>query len=90
MRRALLWDVVQPWRLDLPELDALAADGLRGLAAVSLPLRLGRRPRAGGMTRSFPPAVQWHASPTSGCCCGAPAVEGLQARASCIGASPRR
>jgi hypothetical protein len=50
---------------------------------------MGRLPHTGGVTRSFLPAVQRHAPPTSGYCGGAPAVEGLQARVGCIGASLR-
>jgi hypothetical protein len=89
MRRAPLRGAVQPRRRDPPGEEVLAAGGLRGLAATSLLLRLGRRPRAGGVTWSFPPAVWRHAPPTFRCCDGAPAVEGLQARAGCGGASLR-
>jgi hypothetical protein len=70
--------------------DALAAGGLRGLAGASPLPRLGRRPRADGVMRSFPLAALQDAPPASGYCDGAPAIEGPQARACCVGASPLR
>jgi hypothetical protein len=81
--------VVQSRHHDLPRVEALAAGGLRGLAAASLPPRPSRRPRDGGATRNFSPVVRRHAPQTSGCCGGAPADGGPQARAGCIRASLR-